>query len=97
MLEDMSANQLREWMEYDSLEPIGIQGHLIGHATTASTLANVNRDSKSRPEPFSILDFMPETFRPLQPPVDEEEANKQAAIKFKEFMLARYGSNKGAS
>jgi hypothetical protein len=30
-----------------------------GHALTASILANVNRDTKKRPEPFGELDFIP--------------------------------------
>ena len=58
MLSEMSLTQLREWLAYMDLEPFDEQRQDIRFATLMSLLANINRDSKKRPKPFEIVDFM---------------------------------------
>ena len=75
-LEELTAEQLKMWWEFDKIEPIGVEAHLLGHAITASTLANVNRDSKKKKEPFSPADFMPEFIKPK----DTKESKKSKLV-----------------
>jgi hypothetical protein len=57
MLRRMSSQELTEWMAFYSLEPFGREIEMYGHAITASTIANVNRDKNSKP--FKPGDFVP--------------------------------------
>lgn len=41
------------------IEPFGTEIDLLGHGIVASTLANVNRDPKRRPQPYQPSDFIP--------------------------------------
>ena len=52
------------WRAFDLLEPIGDTRMDLGFGIVASTLANVNRDEKKRPEPFTPVDFMPFAEKP---------------------------------
>ena len=55
----LSERELQEWMIYYSLEPWGPERADLNSGIIASTIANVNRDSKVRSEPFKAEDFMP--------------------------------------
>lgn len=59
MLRELSPSELGTWAALYRLDPWGeMRADLragIGHAL----LANINRDSKQRPQPFSAADFMP--------------------------------------
>jgi hypothetical protein len=46
-------------MAFYSLEPFGYIANLHGDAITASVVAEVNRDSEKRSEPFTAQDFIP--------------------------------------
>jgi hypothetical protein len=46
-------------MAYAELEPFGPDAEAWRAGVIASTIANVNRDSKKRPRPFTAQDFMP--------------------------------------
>jgi len=95
MLEEMTANQFKEWCEFDSLEPIGMYGHFIGHGTVASTIANVNRDSEKQPKPFSVFDFMPESFRPESLTAEEiqKEENRAAWKALRSSLVAKHNAS----
>lgn len=58
MLERMSWSQFVEWYAFHSIEPFGEQRADTRSALISSILANVNRDPKKRPRPFSYRDFM---------------------------------------
>lgn len=47
-----------EWMAYEAIEPFGEIRAEQRNGLTCSVIANVNRDSKVKPEPFSHSDFM---------------------------------------
>ncbi len=59
MLRSITANQLIEWMQYDILEPFGEWRDDWRSAEIVTMLANVNRDSKKRKEPYKVSDFLP--------------------------------------
>jgi hypothetical protein len=62
-------------MAYYSVEPWGPERADLNAGIIASTLANVHRDSKRRPEPFTAAEFMPK-YGPEPEP--EEEADGMA-------------------
>ena len=71
----MTSGQLAEWMAYDAVEPSGEYRQELRSGQLCSLLANINRDSEKRPEPFVPLDFMFFTDRPeekQEPPTAEE-------------------------
>lgn len=47
-----------EWQEFYALEPWGLMPQDVMHAHSISVLANVNRDSKRRPKPYRIDEFL---------------------------------------
>lgn len=69
MLGRMSSKELTRWMIFYELEPFGMDVDFMGHAITASTIANVNRKKGSKahkPE-----DFMPKFGRKKEQSVDQ--------------------------
>jgi len=57
MLVRMSSAEVTEWMAFFGLEPFGSEADFLGHAITASTIANVNRQKGQRIH--KIDEFMP--------------------------------------
>ena len=57
LLKRVSSREISEWMAFSQLEPFGSEAGYIGHAITASTIANVNR--KKSQKAFDVNDFMP--------------------------------------
>lgn len=53
----MSSHELTEWMAFYELEPFGDEWRQT--ASITSLMANVNRDTKKRTQPYEIEDFMP--------------------------------------
>jgi hypothetical protein len=53
----MSSAELSEWMAFYAVEPFGGDTGYIGHAITASTIANANR---GKGKAFKPADFMPQ-------------------------------------
>jgi hypothetical protein len=58
LLDTMSSNEFLLWQMHDAESPIGDERGDAGHALVASTLANINRDTKKRPQPFTVREFM---------------------------------------
>jgi hypothetical protein len=50
--------QMKEWEEYYAVEPWGDDQHEARNGLLCSLLANIHRDTKARPQPFSMKDFM---------------------------------------
>ena len=59
MLSEMRPSELTEWLAFYADSPFGEERADLRAAIVASTIANVNRDSKRRPQPFKPVDFMP--------------------------------------
>ena len=58
MLSSITSVQLTEWMAYYSLEPWGEWRADLRMARIAALLANINRDTERKPEPYTEEDFM---------------------------------------
>jgi len=57
LLGRISSRELTEWMAFSQLEPFGAEAGYVGHAITASTVANVNRGKGQKA--YDVQDFMP--------------------------------------
>jgi len=57
LLGRISSREITEWMAFSQLEPFGAEAGYVGHAITASTVANVNRAKSQRA--YEVSDFMP--------------------------------------
>ena len=55
----MSSKDIAEWKAYYSLEPFGEERADLRMGILASLIANVNRDTKKRQDPFVPADFIP--------------------------------------
>lgn len=85
MLANMSASTFYEWQQYYSIEPFGEYRSELRHGQHMALTANINRDSKVRPEPFSAQDFMNFVERPK--PADLSLEEEQARIDKEVFGL----------
>lgn len=54
----LSGQQLAEWEAFLQIEPLEGDKTEFMLAQLCSIVANVNRDSKKRPQPFEVKDFM---------------------------------------
>lgn len=69
----MTSAQLAEWEAYLRIEPPHDQRleYLIGELLAMT--GNINRDTESKPEPFTRLDFMPWIEKPAPKAVEQPE------------------------
>jgi hypothetical protein len=67
MLKGMSSCQFQEWIAYYELEPFGDEW--LRSALIASLIAETNRNTEERSEPFSPQDFLPAQ---REPEVEED-------------------------
>jgi len=58
LLDEIDSAELTEWQAYYQLEPFGSLVDDERHGVAVSTLANINRDAKTRPEPYKSSDFI---------------------------------------
>jgi hypothetical protein len=58
MLRSISSEQFLEWMQYDTIEPFGEWRDDWRSAEIVTMIANVNRDSKKKREPYRTTDFL---------------------------------------
>ena len=78
----MDSRELTEWLAFYSLEPFGGDTRYIGHAITATTVANANRGKGKKPA--KVEDFMPVFGGKREQTVDEQ-------ISFAAMMTAALG------
>lgn len=55
---EISSLEFTEWMAFYELEPFGDKVADMRHGVATSVLANVNRNSEARPEPYKAEDFI---------------------------------------
>lgn len=58
LLASISSRQFAEWIAYSKIEPFGEIRDEIRHGQQMAMTANINRDTKTRRDPFSAIDFM---------------------------------------
>lgn len=56
---EIDSREFAEWMAYANVEPFGPLREDQRAGVVAAILANVNRDSEARPEPFTVDEFFP--------------------------------------
>ena len=61
LLQRLTSPQIAEWIAFDSLEPIGERHRDYTLGILGSLMANLKRDPKIRPEPWSPEDYMTPT------------------------------------
>jgi len=54
----MSSKEFSQWMAFSSVEPIGDERADLRAALITSVLANINRNPETKPEPFTLSDFL---------------------------------------
>jgi hypothetical protein len=57
-IDQMPISEYLGWQEFYALEPWGLRPQDAMHAHAISVLANINRNSEERAEPFCIKDFL---------------------------------------
>ena len=78
MKQDLTADEIIDWIAYYSLEPFGEIKMDFRFANLMALTANINRDPKRRRAPYKPDDFMPKP--PAPPPTPEEVEQKVWAI-----------------
>ena len=56
---EISSREFTEWLAYYQLEPFGETIADLRHGVATAAMANFNRNSKDKPEPYKALDFIP--------------------------------------
>ena len=67
LLDCLTSSQLAGWMAYAALEPFGEYRSELRHGQQMALQANINRDSKRKPEPYAPADFMSFVTEPPPP------------------------------
>lgn len=75
---EIDAAEFNEWLAYWRLEPFGETAADLRHGILTAVLANVNRDPKTRPQPFEPADFIPWIERTDGGPLLLDDADAQA-------------------
>jgi len=65
----MTAQEFMLWAAYDRVQPIGDERADASVAQLTALMANINRDTKKKPDPFTISDFL--LFKP--PSMESED------------------------
>lgn len=81
----LSALEFEEWLAYNAIDPIGLERADAAAGIVASVIANVNRDPKKKPDPFTAADFMPRYDRKRSDVPPESKWQQQKAA-FKALM-----------
>ena len=58
LLATITSSQLAGWMAYAAIEPFGEYRSELRHGQQMALQANINRDSKRKPQPYTPAEFM---------------------------------------
>ena len=75
MLATEDSQSLAEWMAYSQVEPFGEFRQDLRIAMLWCILANVNRDTKKHPKPYTVSDFL-DAFEVAELPSEDELMQK---------------------
>ena len=81
LLARVSSRELSQWITFYEFEPFGSEADYLGHAITASTVANVNR---GKHKAHKVEEFLPKFER-------QKETDITQAIGFAATMTAVMG------
>jgi hypothetical protein len=82
----MTSREFTESLAFESLEPDPAEVTMHLTAKLLTMLANVHRDHKAKPQPFTVDDFLPDPFAP-------SKAERQAAFA---ATMAQFEANRKA-
>lgn len=88
MLEEMTWEQFQEWVTFSSLSPFTADREEYRFAAITQMIANMNRDTKKRRDPYSIDMFvlrfgdMPEGPKKKQAPEEQMRIARQYFLMF---------------
>ena len=68
--QEIDSHEFCYWMAYYGLEPWGETVADMRHGIAVATLANINRNTEARPDPYLPADFIPWMETNRQEPVD---------------------------
>ena len=93
----MSSAEFTDWVAYAQIEPFGQVRADLRAGLVASVIAEVYRDPKHRPEPFTPADFMPafDTEPDPGPDLDRPPPDPDALFKKLKAGLQIAGKGKG--
>jgi hypothetical protein len=98
---EIDSREFTEWMAYWNVEPFGPEREDQRAGEIAAVIANVNRDPKTKSEPWTAVDFFPrlavvrsaETERPTEEEEEERPAGPTLEDKIRGW-AARMGAQK---
>lgn len=76
----MGAGEFAQWLAYYAVERFGEARADIRTATLCALMANINRDPKTQPKPFTIADFLPDYWK--------DSADEASDLEMKMRMIA---------
>ena len=85
LMREIDSEEFSWWLAYYKVDPFGPERDDLRSAIQSQLLANINRDTKKKPTPFTIKDFMPD-FNPKEPSRPTEEHRKAIKKKFMKFI-----------
>lgn len=85
---EVDSAEFAEWMAYAEVEPFGPEREDQRAGIVAALIANVNRDSKKRPEPYDVEDFLPRWETRVAPPPTEDVQLKDKLLAWAATMNA---------
>jgi len=81
-MEDIDAREFQWWRAYSNIEPLGEKREDMRAGLICALIANTNRDSKSKPTPYTVEEFMyPFKKTPKLPTKKELKAKFNAFVK----------------
>lgn len=95
MLAQMTAREFTEWQEYCVVEPFLADRTELMLAQLTSLMANVNRDSKKRRDPYTAADFMLDTRSQTERQIDDMK--RIQAKNYFDQLVARAKAKKSGS
>jgi hypothetical protein len=95
MIEAMPGDLLLEWLAYSELDPFGNERQDLHAAMVVSAIANVNRDPKTRKNPYSPNDFMPKFGAPSPQPSPNGRGRQSGAqmLEMVKMLNAAFGGS----
>ncbi len=78
-MREITSAEFAEWMAYATIEPFGPIREDERAGIVAAIIANVNRDSSTHPEPFTVDEFLPRYEGPDPKPstLDEDKLKRK--------------------
>lgn len=81
MLRRISARQMTEWMAFEQIDPFGEKRADYRAASIVQIIANVNRDTKKRPKPYKIEEFLLKFERDARAPKRQTPQEQSRAMR----------------